>query len=340
VIQREPKPGELLGQNQYMLVTSDRAPHLTPGYFEKVMRKADFVMAQKQPRPESLHEAMPPGTFWDSPLYREYLEPQNIKYVMMVDVYRSTSVCMKLIIERGADQADFDQHEKDVLEAVAPHLSRAFLHQSGLEPGFRLQTIYEHILDKLDLGCILLDKEGGVLSLNRAAKRVVDAKIGLRICEGRLVAAESTLEQQELRKAVKLAVAASRNQCSSQPGVVIGMHSQSGMLELEVVVKPYLMAQLSTTERPAAAAVFISRSSLEDKPSDFQVLAELYGFTKQEAKVAALIGAGLSVSDLAGKMCVSINTAKTHLRGIYAKTGFNRQSQIVSLVARSSARLL
>jgi DNA-binding CsgD family transcriptional regulator len=66
----------------------------------------------------------------------------------------------------------------------------------------------------------------------------------------------------------------------------------------------------------------------------------MYGFTNCESQLAALLARGTTLSDAALQLGVSINTVKTHLRGIYEKMGTNKQAQVVAQLNHSTARLL
>ena len=61
-----------------------------------------------------------------------------------------------------------------------------------------------------------------------------------------------------------------------------------------------------------------------------------YGLTSAEAVVAQLLvqHAG-SVRDIADRLGVSVNTAKTHLKRIFDKTGVRRQSALIKLLLES-----
>ena len=86
-------------------------------------------------------------------------------------------------------------------------------------------------------------------------------------------------------------------------------------------------------ERPAVL-VFIRDP---EAPIAVAQLRELFGFTRTEAAVAAALGQGQSLEDIATDMGISLATVRTHLKRILAKTGTHRQAQAVALLARSVA---
>ncbi|GAB3279948.1 helix-turn-helix transcriptional regulator [Parahaliea aestuarii] len=338
VIQQVPNGNALPRENRYLLVTSDTSPYLTRDYLDSVM-EANIVMALPQPRPTAVREILPEKQFLDSRLYQDFLEPVNIKHLMGMDIYRSDSLCIKLAVERSGNQEAFSEDDKTIFSMVAPHLQRALRFRSEVDGGLQLQTFYEHILDKMEVGVILLDEHGKVLSSNRSARDVLKQGDCLKVTNGRLVTVEPA-DCGRLRDAFNLAVSASKSQCRSQPGVCIGLRNSQGSCVTEAVVKPYLGDEFATRGNNPAVAVFIHVNQQRVSPVNSEVLTDVYGFTRKEAAVASLIGAGLSLNQVADDLTVSVNTVKTHLRGIYEKTGFHRQSQIVALLSNSSVKLL
>ena len=84
-------------------------------------------------------------------------------------------------------------------------------------------------------------------------------------------------------------------------------------------------------ERPAVL-VFIRDP---EAPLEVTRLRDLFGLTRTEASVAAALGRGQSLDDIATGMGIGIGTARTHLKRILTKTGMHRQAQLVALLVRS-----
>src|SRR5262249_50736550 len=89
--------------------------------------------------------------------------------------------------------------------------------------------------------------------------------------------------------------------------------------------------------RPAAnrrniiAAIFVRRAAVH--PSTVEILGRHYQLTPTELRVVfAMMEIG-GVQQVAQVVGISDNTVKTHLRRVFAKTGTNRQADLVKLVA-------
>jgi LuxR family maltose regulon positive regulatory protein len=87
-----------------------------------------------------------------------------------------------------------------------------------------------------------------------------------------------------------------------------------------------------------ARALLYTTSNEGEKPDAFlegsskQLVEPL---SAQELRVLRLLAAGLSTPEIAGELVVSVNTAKTHVKNVYAKLGVNNRRQ-----SRETARHL
>ena len=86
----------------------------------------------------------------------------------------------------------------------------------------------------------------------------------------------------------------------------------------------------------AAAAVFIIDPE-EGATLDTPTLHQLFGLTPAEARLCIALVKGKSVEEYAREAGISSNTARTHVKRIYSKTGVRRQSELVRLLLKSSA---
>jgi len=53
-----------------------------------------------------------------------------------------------------------------------------------------------------------------------------------------------------------------------------------------------------------------------------------------QAQVAALIGEGLELSQVAGRLGIDTGTARNHLKSVFAKSSTHRQAELVALLWR------
>ncbi|MCY1300937.1 hypothetical protein D9M70_505250 [compost metagenome] len=63
-----------------------------------------------------------------------------------------------------------------------------------------------------------------------------------------------------------------------------------------------------------------------------EILRQVFDFTPSEATLAMELANGLSVDEAAELLGIRRNTARTHLRAIFAKAGVSRQAELVRLI--------
>jgi DNA-binding CsgD family transcriptional regulator len=89
----------------------------------------------------------------------------------------------------------------------------------------------------------------------------------------------------------------------------------------------------------AVAAVFIQKASF-NLPSSREIIAKSYKLTPAELRVLFAIVQVGGVPKVSEAMGISVATVKTHLRRLFAKTGTDRQADLVKLVAGYANPLL
>jgi DNA-binding CsgD family transcriptional regulator len=83
----------------------------------------------------------------------------------------------------------------------------------------------------------------------------------------------------------------------------------------------------------ARALLVLLDLHVKDIP-DPRLLAQAFGLSGAEAKLASYIGAGESVESAAERLDASISTARTQLKAVFAKTNTHRQAELVALIGR------
>ena len=71
---------------------------------------------------------------------------------------------------------------------------------------------------------------------------------------------------------------------------------------------------------------------------DTKTLAKL-SLTPAETRIAIALFTGQSVEAYAKAAAISINTARWHVKQIYAKTGVKRQTELIHMLLKSTARI-
>ena len=81
------------------------------------------------------------------------------------------------------------------------------------------------------------------------------------------------------------------------------------------------------------AAVLAMTPVTAPQAPPIELVQSLFDLTPAEARVARSLASGKSVEAIASDGGVSLNTVRTHVRGVLDKTGCNRQVEVVALLA-------
>jgi DNA-binding CsgD family transcriptional regulator len=90
---------------------------------------------------------------------------------------------------------------------------------------------------------------------------------------------------------------------------------------------------------PARALLMIVDPGQHPQPS-IAVLRQAYGLSPAEARLAAEIGKGRDLKEIAAGHGVSEGTVRAQLKAIFAKTDTHRQAELVALINRLISPLL
>jgi DNA-binding CsgD family transcriptional regulator len=264
--------------------------------------------------------------------HNDFLRPQNWFYCCGVLTAQDRSSTSEITAIRSRRAGSFTSDETAIFEYLAPHLQCAVrIHNriAGLEAGLSAAT---GILDRFPTGIVAVNSDAKVTFINRAAEAILRRGDGLMFRDG--LRAASRQETVELRNAIAAVCIESASEVP-QPGTVIRVHRPSGSKPFEVLVFP-LPSQSFLRKGGAAAGLFITDPE-EEAALDNQALHELFGLTPAEIRLSIALVKGKSVEEYSQEAAISSNTARTHVKRIYSKTGVRRQSELVRLLLKSSA---
>jgi DNA-binding CsgD family transcriptional regulator len=186
-----------------------------------------------------------------------------------------------------------------------------------------LTSVALRALDQLRAGVIVTDNCGLVIEMNRAARAIVQLEDGLLIREGRFCARRVF----ETTKVAKLIAGATEVKSRVAAGrMVIG---KCGSLPPYVLTVMPLQAEPFDDQR-FAMIIIVDPARYVPSESD---LAELFGLSPAEGRVAAALMTGECLSSIAATSGVQITTVRTQLRSILRKVGVKRQFDLVRILS-------
>lgn len=256
-------------------------------------------------------------------LYVESLIPHGLQWFAGVGFF-SGDALWGLTIQRTPREGPFDQADKRALSTLGRRLTEIATLSKAV--GRAVLSGINNALDLIGQPALALDQAGFVVSMNTAAAAVFDDDV--RIRERRLL-----VRDQRARARLDVLVAQLRvtpdAAALSAPSIVVRRRSKRPLVIRVLPVdgaarNPFLGA------RVLLLLVNLGRAS-GPQPG---ALAQTFGLSPAEAKVASLLAEGKSIEEIAQAHGVLENTVRMQLKSIFAKTGTHRQGELVALVAR------
>ena len=274
-----------------------------------------------------------------SAFHADILAPQKIDGMV---AFTHSSLCWPggsggvsfTLTSKQSDDASFVLRR---MRSIAGHLTRAI--DVSLDLGRRLgeRSALIPVLDVVPTAAMLLDRRGAVSYANKPAAALIaeDDGLSVRRAESMRLVADDTRDNRSLSRAIGTATAVAMG-CDVGDWVgTVRVARKSGRTPLVLTATP-LPAPFHPfgPAIPTQACVLVQVIGSNAR-SDHQVrmLRRVFHLTEAEARVATLIGGGLSAPAVAGHLRVSLTTVKTHLHHCFDKIEVRSQVELARLLA-------
>lgn len=229
----------------------------------------------------------------------------SVDETLLVAIYRS-----------GGASTSFGANEEALLHEYLPHLGQAVTLTGEIEALGQWRRSAIEALDRVAFGLVLLDRQGNIVLVNRAADAALSGS-ALQLCANG-IEATGNAERQRLRSVLG----------RTSSGETCGARFGTGDSAVDVMVVPFF-------EPAGGTMLLVSRAGQRQSlPTD--PICEIHGLTGAEAALASALCSGMSLQEYAGARGISICTARSQLRQVLAKTGAARQSDLVRMVWTSA----
>ncbi len=275
------------------------------------------------------------GPAWlDSAIYRNYLQPLDVRHLLGADIYTEEGIECRLRATRGHQGQPFDARDKALLRFLLPHLKRAIRLHARLETLECERQVFAGTVNRLLLGMVSLSERGEILEMNDEARRILDARDGLRLGLNGLQA-QGHEENRELQRLIRQGLQGPA--AGAKPGLVPAMpiNRPSGRSPYVALLRPVPQGPWSESLRRPAAVIYLRDPEATPAPPSIELVRRLFGLTRVESRLSLLLANGQTLDEAADQMGIRRNTARTHLRSIFCKTGVTRQTLLVRLLLRS-----
>jgi DNA-binding CsgD family transcriptional regulator len=266
-------------------------------------------------------------SFKASAFCNEFVRPQGWAELVVVGLLRTPKTFGNLSLQRSPDAIWVEPAEWHLLETLAPHLRRAAAIQDLLSRERAAKESLGAAVAAAGFAVFLLTGDCRVLFANAKAEDLIRRGFGLRYERGRLAATCPALT-------ARLHALARKGACHKTSEGDIG-----GTLELcrgenrpplvahVIPLAPIRTVAIFGLDQPAVAVFVIDPAA--NFGAQIQRFAARFGLTPAETRVVGEIIRGNGLPVAAARLKISGATARTHAYRILAKTGTNRQTELI-----------
>lgn len=229
-----------------------------------------------------------------------------------------------LVFERGDKQGFFDKSEQeDLVRLSAPLQQAAALSRS---------LAYASAIGALDayqaIGCasFLIDEAGLVVRHNQKAQDLIGNGLDLYRRELRSVHRPDNAGLQALIG-------------SHRSGMINSLSTHTALVHRRdrrpLIVRALRLQGLAASVfTRGAILLLVTDPDDRGKPTASDTLTRMFGLTETEAILTLHLEEELTMADIAGRMSITVETARTHLKRILTKTQTHRQQDLLMLLRR------
>jgi DNA-binding CsgD family transcriptional regulator len=243
----------------------------------------------------------------------------------------------EVLIMRAAGREAFSDDDAALLRRLLPALQRSLRAGRALRKAEFFHQVAFDALDAVPLGVAFVDAAGEITAANRIARQIIESE-NVRAYQETIRRSEATARTPRLRRAVADAM----SDLQDAGGEVLSAFAvprRAGLRPLTCLLAPVGASAdgVDIADRPQAM-LFIGDP---EKPMDIDQrrLRQLYGLSRAEARVVALLAQGYKLDATAENLGLVYETVRKHLKQVFDKTGCDRQAELVRLLVTGPAAL-
>jgi DNA-binding CsgD family transcriptional regulator len=223
--------------------------------------------------------------------------------------------------------------DRELCDLLAPHLTSAYSLQARVGGGQHQHSALAEVMNRLPIGLVLLDRELRPVITNRGAERALSLGDGFSLGPDGLHAANPR-DDAVLQGLLSERVA---GRLSAEHGnTVMAVSRPSGKRSFPVMVGALERAAAGDVAEDAAVSVIFGVPE-SGQGITLEALSRAYDLTPAESDLVRLLADGYCLKEAAELRGVSLNTVRTQLKHVFAKTDTNRQGKLIRLVLTGAA---
>ncbi|MFE1602930.1 helix-turn-helix transcriptional regulator [Methylobacterium sp. ID0610] len=259
------------------------------------------------------------------PFNADYVDRHGLRWFAGIYLVAEGSRSVFLSAERRREREMYSHREIAAIERAVPHLQRAGRIAVRLAEARADATL--DAFEALRCGGILLDGNGAVLRMNARAERHIGH--GLVVVKSALLA-QNRAANADLGRLIASVLHPGKPHEAAAHGAVAVPRPEAPPLVLHAA--PLAGAAGDLFQR-GKAVILVTDPQDGLRPGE-ALLRQAYRLTSAEARLAHDLADGADLASVAAAHGITVATARTQLKAVFAKTGTHRQPELVALLAR------
>ena len=270
------------------------------------------------------HDILTPEEMARAPFYNELLRPHGYHWFAVAG-FQAGPEHWAVSVQRRTHRGPFEAAQVRPLAGLMGRLGQAAALSEALGRAALDGTLRG--LDQVAQAALALDGAGRVIGANPRAEALFDA--AFRVADGGLRIADP-----RARDEVAALVAALSPGRAPPPGPILVAWRDRRPLVLRALA---LAESVRSPFLGARALLLVTDLEAERRP-DPALLTQIFGLTAAEARLAALLAGGASLDEAADGLGLAVETVRSQIKAVVAKTGTGRQGALVSLLGAPGLR--
>lgn len=268
--------------------------------------------------------------FAHSAFFDYVIRPEGRFHCLIATPYVTPTKRYHLIVGRPHSKDEFGAADACILRTLLPYVARLISLANDAATARSAVDGLAAAFDCLAENVIVLSDRGEIEFANAGARRLLALGDGLQ-------AGPATLRCADAAATGLLARAVAAVQSPHGPEEAsVHLPRPSGLPPLHVRLRR-VPATPPDPRRRHRAMLLIGQTA-PDRAVEGWSAGRFYGLTAKEVDIAVLLAQGQDLRTAAGTLGISYQTARSHLRSVFAKTDTHRQSDLVRAVLSTSGR--
>ncbi|GEM_PF-7048136 len=260
-----------------------------------------------------------------TPFYTEWMKPQHLWYRLCATVKREGSRVFFLEIFRSKTQGNFTLAEQRFIQKLMPHLEQAM----KLNRYLWHMVVIDEVIEQQSDAIFIVDPKRRILFANHTAQQLLKESEELRYQSEQLRTVNSFLDKR-LQTLIDKATTATEKSPKDLGGILM-LPRHRGQQPLLLVISPLQRKLRKVIGQEDHVALIFAIVPEHVEEMHFSMLVALFGLTPAEERLLRLILEGYRLNQAADILNITHNTARSHMKSIYAKTCVERQVDLVRL---------